>query len=82
MERYHPRNRAGRQQTSEESDSNTSDASLLNQSLNRRLVNSAIRSSSTVEANRGLTSRRMYEQVQPRLNSARRSNYLTQKLAT
>ncbi|VDM52203.1 unnamed protein product [Angiostrongylus costaricensis] len=40
VERYHPRHRAARNQTSEESDSNGSDASPLNQSISRRLVSS------------------------------------------
>ncbi|VDO92811.1 unnamed protein product [Heligmosomoides polygyrus] len=38
VERYHPRHRAARNQTSEESDSNGSDASPLSQSISRRLL--------------------------------------------
>ncbi|XGW02920.1 hypothetical protein V3C99_014724 [Haemonchus contortus] len=92
VERYHPRHRTARNQTSEESDSNGSDASPLNQSLNRRLLSSGTnRSVSAVETSGrlGMASRRLFDQQRygaapssTTVASPRRTqNYLAQKMA-
>ncbi|KAJ1374692.1 hypothetical protein KIN20_037439 [Parelaphostrongylus tenuis] len=93
VERYHPRHRAARNQTSEESDSNGSDASPLNQSLSRRLVPSNNRSVSAVNTSYRIGSepsdgRRLFDQPRSTttpsfLSSSprRTTNYLAQKMA-
>ncbi|CAD6193698.1 unnamed protein product [Caenorhabditis auriculariae] len=96
VDRYRPRNRggpAGRNQTSEESDSNTSDASPLNQSINKNAAYSLNRvsdwspTSSLSSKNTSIgglsSSRRLYEQQRiSNVSSPRRgSNYLVQKMS-
>ncbi|KAK6024687.1 hypothetical protein OSTOST_09501 [Ostertagia ostertagi] len=93
VERYHPRHRTARNQTSEESDSNGSDASPLNQSLNRRLLSSGNnRSVSAVETSGrlgGMASRRLFDQQRygaapsstTTASPRRTQNYLAQKMA-
>ncbi|WKY11716.1 hypothetical protein Q1695_003354 [Nippostrongylus brasiliensis] len=91
VERYHPRHRTARNQTSEESDSNGSDASPLNQSINRRLLSAANnRSVSAVETSGrfgGPPSRRLFDQQRYATPSSanasprRATNYLAQKMA-
>ncbi|PAV80351.1 hypothetical protein WR25_20641 isoform A [Diploscapter pachys] len=87
VDRYRPRNRGNmRNQTSEESDSNTSDASPLNQSIRRAGVFGGAMnqnrygdsSTSACQANR-----RLYEQQQNRPTTStprRTTNYLAQRM--
>ncbi|RCN44376.1 hypothetical protein ANCCAN_09653, partial [Ancylostoma caninum] len=93
VERYHPRNRTTRPQTSEESDSNGSDASPLNQSsINRRVLlagnNRSVSAMETSARLGGLTARRLFDQqryASPTTATAasprRTPNYLAQKMA-
>ncbi|EYB96917.1 hypothetical protein Y032_0145g2482 [Ancylostoma ceylanicum] len=93
VERYHPRNRTARPQTSEESDSNGSDASPLNQSsINRRVLlagnNRSVSAMETSARLGGLTARRLFDQqryASPTTATAasprRTPNYLAQKMA-
>ncbi|ETN82916.1 hypothetical protein NECAME_07692, partial [Necator americanus] len=92
VERYHPRNRTARQQTSEESDSNGSDASPLNQSINRRVLlagnNRSVSAMETSARIGGLTARRLFDQQRyastataTAASPRRTPNYLAQKMA-
>lgn len=89
VERYHPRHRTARNHTSEESDSNGSDASPLNQSVNRRLVSSDNRSVSSMDMSNRIESepasdRRLFDQPKafPYGSPRRTTNYLAQKIAS